>query len=162
MAEPGNTEAAKAFQALLAHATNHRQDCSYIKHYLNDEHATNNYEKAVADYIEQWPDYCEECSGWGGRMGYYDPSPAGVSLSAGGFADFDPCPSCMEEGKCPRCGQESDMLDPDDPEWGGEDFICPECSWAERRSEGIPLDGPYPTECDCWDEDLNLSNDGLM
>ena len=156
MAEPDDLEAVAAFQNMLAKVTNHRFGCSYIKHFLSDEQATDVYEKTLADYAEQWPGYCEECSGWGGRVSYYDPSPVGVGLSAGGFPDYDPCQSCTAQGKCPRCGQESETAH--DPDW--EEFVCPECSWTEGRSEGIPLDGPFPTECNCWEYELDEFNEG--
>ncbi|MEI7770113.1 MAG: hypothetical protein WCI67_09010 [Chloroflexales bacterium] len=58
---------------------------------------------AQAAWDARWPHHCQECGGSGG-IGYsYDPSPAGVSLSAGSMMDYEPCDCFAERGVCPRC-----------------------------------------------------------
>jgi hypothetical protein len=90
------------------------------------------------DFLTKHPHYCKHCNGWGGHASTYDPSPAGVCLSAGSFGDFDPCRHC--EGKCPVC---ADPLDDDEEH-------CTNCD-TTRGQDGIP----DPPECLCWMEEEN-------
>lgn len=62
-------------------------------------------EERQASWKMTWPNYCKTCNGNGGTAYSYDPSPAGVSLSAGSMEDFDPCEVCASQGICPRCGK---------------------------------------------------------
>lgn len=94
-------------------------------------------------YDEQWPSHCTECDGWGGSVGFYDPSPAGVSLGGGYFTEFEPCPHCYEMGHCPRCGGEM----PEDQDLFESDTPCVHCGFKEG-DEGR-LDNP---ECGCVEE----------
>lgn len=92
---------------------------------------------AREEYTGKWPNFCKKCRGWGGFASTYDPSPAGVSLSPGFMYDFDVCPACVEEGICPRCGEQS--LDE-------EGNVCSSCGWTSD-DEGLP---PMH-ECFCWE-----------
>lgn len=56
------------------------------------------------EYDKRYPGYCRACHGWGGDFYSYDPSPSGVGLSAGSIQMGDPCPHCVEQDRCPRCG----------------------------------------------------------
>lgn len=102
----------------------------------------------VHEYIIRWPNYCRKCRGWGGHMDSYDPSPAGVSLSAGRMYEFEPCPDCMDAFRCPRCGRQAlveniddTTVEIDDP----EEARCLNCGW---RMES----GGLPEEVECWCE----------
>ena len=44
--------------------------------------------------------YCMACHGRGGKISTQDPVGDGV----GSETLFDPCPSCLGDGKCPLCG----------------------------------------------------------
>jgi len=101
------------------------------------------YEEAVALYVARWPNYCRKCDGRGGTYYQYDPSPAGISLSPGYMTDFDPCPDCMEHGKCPRCGN---IVWTDD-DFDGDPVTCHVCGWNEESPDAAP----EPPECECWD-----------
>lgn len=91
-------------------------------------------------YTLEWPDYCRNCNGNGAHCYLYDPSPAGVSLSAGYMTDCDPCAVCSENGRCPRCAAET--LN-DDNEYSH----CRVCGWDDEISDGLDL----PFECICYD-----------
>lgn len=84
-------------------------------------------------YVKQWPSYCKTCSGWGGKVSYYDPSPKGVSLSSGQMQEFDTCPDCIEVGLCPRCKCHFDL----DDEKEIEDYECTHCGFIFGESNGI-------------------------
>jgi hypothetical protein len=92
-----------------------------------------NYERLRAAFGLYWPDYCQTCNGLGGSFYHYDPSPGGVSLGSGFMVEFDECPDCIEQGKCPRCGKidywHSWMED--DP------MICPNCEWNSEHAERL-------------------------
>lgn len=62
------------------------------------------HQQVVDEYNRQWPKHCTTCGGWGGSVSYYDPSPSGVGLSPGYMTEYDPCPDCTEQNRCPRCG----------------------------------------------------------
>lgn len=87
-------------------------------------------------YDAAWPNHCPDCRGWGGQVFSYDPSPAGVALSPGVMWDFDPCPTCYETGRCPRCDKAG--IDEDEAK-------CDACGWKE----GDP-GSPESPECLCW------------
>jgi len=108
-----------------------------MKHNPSCDKAFEQHAHDVAEYFVAWPHHCKHCGGWGGAYGYYDPSPSGVSLGSGSMLDFDPCPHCVEEGICPRCGRE--LLDSD-----GFD-VCEHCGFDFYYPEGEP---PEP-ECFC-------------
>lgn len=74
-----------------------------VKH--SEQHKLSCLSRRVADalYVQAWPDHCQTCGGTGIACYSYDPSPAGVSLSAGSMTDCDPCSDCEEKGLCPRC-----------------------------------------------------------
>jgi hypothetical protein len=104
--------------------------------------AAEQHKQDVYNYVTDWPNHCHNCAGWGGFEYQYDPSAYGMSL--GYMTEFDPCPECLEQGVCPRCGKE--VWDEDD--WDGL-VICPECGWDESKPDTVP-DKP---ECDCWIQD---------
>jgi len=114
-----------------------------MEHFKDCVEAQKRYEDAVEAYRKKWPDHCKNCGGWGGFYGEYDPSPAGVSLSPGHMTEFDPCPECMEEGICPRCGEKV---------WDWNEVAedaqgpCSNCGWTEGEDEGLP-EAP-----ECWCE----------
>lgn len=62
---------------------------------------------------------------------YYDPSPAGVSLGGGWMEDADPCPDCIEQGLCPRCGRKCSF----EPAGDNDTLSCPHCEWDSQQAE---------------------------
>jgi hypothetical protein len=91
---------------------------------------------AIAAYRAAWPRACGTCHGWGYFTSTYDPSPAGVSLSAGYMTDVDTCRACLDENTCPRC-----MADwPDDLA-----RTCPACQYECEITPGCPSEH----ECNC-------------
>lgn len=89
--------------------------------------------KEDAEYVIQWPNHCKTCGGWGIFYTDYDPSPAGISLSAGYMTDFDPCNDCVENDTCPRCGR----LLPDDFDYDDFDEPCPHCEFTfDGKTDG--------------------------
>jgi len=111
-------------------------------------------------YWYEWPYHCRTCNGWGGKYSWYDPSPAGVSLSAGQMLvrrqsrrlDFEPCPDCIETCKCPRCG----LIVPEETWLDDVSRPCPFCGW-ETEMEGIPEE----PECRCGPYDSTIYEDAL-
>lgn len=88
---------------------------------------TTNHRRLKAAFAIYWGDHCKTCNGLGGRVFYYDPSPAGVGLSAGWMQDFDPCLDCIEQGLCPRCGKAHDFTE-------GNPLVCPHCEWDSEQA----------------------------
>lgn len=86
------------------------------------------HERLRSAFALKWPNYCTTCNGLGGRIYFFDPSPAGVSLGAGWMEDFDPCPDCLEQGICPRCGAESDSF-------FEEACVCTSCGWDSEQAD---------------------------
>jgi len=72
------------------------------------------------------PDTCRRCGGTGGGWYAEDPSPAGVSLGVGWYWFWEPCPECLDVGRCPRCGAKVDDED-----------RCLSCGWR------VSSDPPY-------------------
>lgn len=97
------------------------------------------YQERLAKYEQEHPHYCRNCQGMGGFLSQYDPSPPGVSLSPGYMTDFDPCDDCVNNGKCPVCGQQTVNEDGDH---------CSECGWDCGENELYAA--PQQPECDCW------------
>lgn len=87
-------------------------------------------------FLEDFPNYCHKCDGWGGHWTRYDPSPSGISLPSGYMEDFDPC-ECVDNGECPRCRQ---MLMMDEKD---EHQVCHYCNWTSEDPEGLPQE-PEP------------------
>lgn len=75
---------------------------------------------------EQVNEACGRCGGTGYIIYKDDPSPPGVSLSPGSMLFSEPCPSCLGEGLCPKCGAAL----------GGDEWaICPKCEWNEEAAD---------------------------
>ena len=102
---------------------------------------------AYRRYVRRWPQFCRKCGAAGEIGGYYDPSPAGVSLSPGRMWDADPC-ECTEAGRCPRCAKpvftEDDWTD-------DENVICPLCGWRYGESDDTAPIPPWSDDCGCWE-----------
>lgn len=105
------------------------------------------YPQALEDeqiYIEAWPGHCTNCHGWGGFVESYDPSPAGVALSPGSIQEYDPCPECLENRLCPRCGSSVDSYE----DWdAGQPARCPGCGFIEEETPGRPFADNEPCSC---------------
>ena len=136
---------------MLTHTTN----CREFNEKIDEERRA---------YEERWPNYCRECGGGGVLCESYDPSPAGVSLSAGSMEFCDPCsgdegtfynrhvkrhlyrpPSrpCVEQGYCPRCAAPA-LIE----HKGYDNDACSNCGWRREKSQTAPP----PGECVCPEE----------
>lgn len=62
-------------------------------------------EREQAAWRAAHPGACEACGGWGGTYypGHFNPRDGGTA------PEFDECPSCLAEGRCPLCGAEWDL-----------------------------------------------------
>lgn len=151
LALSGDDYAVNEYRQIIATKENHSLDCEYIRYHLEIYRDMQRFEAAVAKYTAEWPDHCEQCNGWGGATSYYDPSPAGVGLSPGSFADYEPCFTCLEEGKCPRCSGPADLVESPD---GDEYYACTVCGWDElKKLPGVPDDVPFHMDCTCWEDE---------
>jgi len=91
-------------------------------------------------YASQWPSHCQDCGGNGGTASSYDPSPHGVGLASGVIWDFDPCETCVEQYKCPRCGKRLSEI----ASGGLSCLTMSGCKWNSDSP-----DTPLPPECIC-------------
>lgn len=100
------------------------------------------------EFEEKHPNFCRICGGQGVFYESYDPSPAGVSLGSGSMTDVYLCEECVEQNKCPLCGQET--LNEDGTK-------CSSCEYELDKSPTLPV---LP-ECYCWkgDQYFDLLND---
>lgn len=98
---------------------------------------------ALHTYVSAWPLHCKTCEGVGGIVYRY--SPAGVSLAPGTMQGFDPCPDCIEEGVCPRCGE---VVFSEEAWDAAGEVTCPDCGWNSET----PAACPEQPECLCWIE----------
>ena len=73
---------------------------------------------------DRWPHYCRSCEGWGVLQWEerHDRGYPGEPMS-------EPC-SCIDGGKCPRCGAESIS--------GDDKFFCAECGWNSEHPDVMP------------------------
>jgi hypothetical protein len=113
--------------------TKHKEGCWYPKA-LEEEKR----------YHERWPDACTRCGGWGG-FPWYDHDT--------GLQDYDPCPQCLMEGKCPRCkgGVIAETY------WdAGLVAICENCSFIEATTPGEPPLVEDPCECLGYYDDFDV------
>lgn len=86
------------------------------------------YTAARNAYEQLWPNYCRTCGGLGEI--YVE------DYECGDFTD--PC-SCVEQGKCPRCGSQV---------FGEEETdTCSHCKWEYGETEGCPTDACWCAEC---------------
>ncbi len=114
--------------------------------FCNDRQAK--YKAAIAEYELAHPNYCRKCGGVGGFYTSYDPSPPGVSLSPGYMLDYDPCSECVEQGKCPVCGQETLNDDGDK---------CSSCGWNCEDDQKTAA--PVEPDCECWYYEIDAAEE---
>ena len=129
--------------------SDHKPTCMTVVHEEQDKALQAKWYDAHNTYLQDWPKHCKTCGGWGLHYDTYDPSPAGVSLSAGTMTDVSLC-KCIEDGTCPRCGREPLRVYED--AYNGDWCFCLGCGWTENKTEGSPAP-PELTECDCWSLD---------
>jgi len=99
-------------------------------------------------FMLAYPHHCPECDGMGVHISRYDPSASGVSLSGGYLEDSEPCPSCLEKDRCPKCGESVDWLEYSDI-IQEDHYRCPSCGWRDNDDSQSRFFGNY--ECDCWE-----------
>lgn len=79
-------------------------------------------------WIARWPLYCTNCHGWGA------------------VGEDCACEDCVDEGKCPRCGEPGLTSEGRGDDTTGEG-PCKSCGW--NYDDGRPEPGPY---CACPEE----------
>lgn len=99
-----------------------------MEHTPECEQAQKQREAEIELWEANWPNYCKNCDAWGGFAS--TENVAGRWESTCLMSTWDDCELCIEQGKCPRCGQ---SLFPDDEEgfdkWVSEQAACPFCGW---------------------------------
>lgn len=118
--------------------------------------------KGIRDaYLVKYPNACLSCDATG-QISWYE------SVDKyGGYWMGDICGKCVEQGKCPQCGEMVWNIDELD------DVLnllhCPKCNWSQTKHEGIPPDPNdvlYPCQCMAdeekkWEEELSKHPDWL-
>lgn len=89
-------------------------------------------------WSQKWHNACPDCEGHGYTRG-----------------GEDPCPTCVERGCCPRCGEQAWRED-DFQNAGPRGVTCPFCDWNEASAleygaEQAGLVMPAEMECWCWE-----------
>lgn len=112
------------------------------------------------EYIARYPGYCRACDGWGGDFYDYSPAPGPGSIQMA-----DPCPHCVEKGRCPRCGAQSYALGwLFDSETGrifadglyddhGQPAPCVVCGWKDGDDGRPPTEAELRAEADAWESE---------
>lgn len=100
--------------------------------------------KALREFEWKYPNYCRACGGTGEVCEFFDPSPAGVSLSPGSMMECDPCALCIDDGNCPRCSAPA-IVDRGPLLHEG----CSNCGWQSS----VSAPAPPPGECTCYDDE---------
>ena len=72
---------------------------------------------------------CRTCHGTGQVTYSVNQSPLG-SGEYWPMMMYDPCPNCIEKGKCPKCGYYNGFENQDSP------LKCVKCGWDEDKTEG--------------------------
>jgi DnaJ-class molecular chaperone len=79
----------------------------------------------MSDYATRWPNFCRDCSGYGVTKSSQS-VPYGSTTAS--FDTVDPCESCTNEGRCPRCAKDGlTHEDRGDEETGNGP--CKFCGW---------------------------------
>jgi hypothetical protein len=106
-------------------------------------------EAAAKAYRDAYPNHCPTCRGWGYFTSRGDMVPYGSTWVP--LPDMrEPCGECLGRGRCPRCGEESMVLE-DEGDPGTEDGgPCYTCGWDQDKGE------PEPWECSCDWEDVEV------
>ena len=110
----------------------HSEDCT-VRQILHT--------KAINDWLDQWPDYCEECKGWG-EFQESQSYPYGSTSATHYWSE--PC-ECTENGICARCGEEGLTNEANGDESTG-DGPCKFCGWD--YDDGLAPEYDYPCECE--------------
>lgn len=107
------------------------------------------HEEAIHAYTTQYPNYCRKCNGWGVVSWTENQAPLGSGQNWP-MEMSDPC-TCVEEGKCPRCGEKAINLteEGDFPPDGIP--ACSACGWRDGEPSTAGISPDY--ECDCWYEE---------
>lgn len=100
-------------------------------------------------WMKAWPNHCPVCSGWGvvgdGGGDWVDYGSTKVQLPW----EPDPCDNCIEQGCCPRCGEQI-IADVDAfNDWLENERPCPFCDWQHGKSTDDAK--PEIPECYCWE-----------
>lgn len=113
-----------------------------IEHTQECEQKTEERYKLIQNWRETWPDHCQDCEGEAVKIDQDRHT---------GAVDVDWCPSCLEEGICPRCKFQifpKDRLE----DINTAHPNCLVCGWGqgEQYNEGDVCPPPYQ-ECRCFE-----------
>ena len=89
-------------------------------------------------FQSRYPDYCTAC----GADGFT------YSKDYWGELKQYPCTSCLEQGKCPRCGKQEIVQEPW-KEFAGSYPVCAACNWTSLHEDDDANTLPFPPECYC-------------
>jgi len=85
-------------------------------------------------WLERWPNYCHQCNGWGIVEWTENQAPLGSGQRWPEHFS-EPC-SCLESGKCPRCGEpDIEFTEFSDDTWAD----CRACGWTSRNPDALPV-----------------------
>ena len=125
---------------------------------------TTRQEGLITSWKQRWPKYCRSCGGLGG---HHDPGVYRYPDGSGEPPSFDEC-ECIDEGRCPRCGMDWNILlsSIDDPFYtltstaegyhlveflADNEWPCPCCgwSWGLNSEDVCPLNVSELGPCEC-------------
>lgn len=95
------------------------------------------YQQELAAFEAKYPKYCRQCGATGVISYTENGAPHGEGFWPMPMTDV--CPACVEDGRCPLCGEDL----PEEQYDTGEDFRCPACGWVEGKA-GQPTPPPVP------------------
>lgn len=104
--------------------------------------------EALAAYEYKWPNFCRRCGGTGEDAWIENQAPAGGCHW--GMMMSEPCPHCIGQGKCPRCGVEGQNNFED-----CETLKCFACGWDEGMAGAPEVLNDF--ECGCYEDALEAA-----
>lgn len=122
-----------------------------MKHTARCDANRGSWAEMRAEYVAKWPKSCRKCDASGG-MEVSDRVPYGSTWVS--MPSTEPCPECMEQGKCPRCGFTGMSEDWETP------TPCAQCGWQWGDKPGDRC--PPEWDCDCWEFELDTLAEGVQ
>lgn len=95
-------------------------------------------QQKVDEYHNQWPHACIACNATGVFESFQN-HPYGSTLATEYFEEW--CGSCLDNGICPRCGEEIPAFEDIERL---EDIVCSHCQW---RGRDYTATSPTPYIC---------------
>ena len=99
------------------------------------------YRQELAVFEAKYPRYCRQCGATGAISFTENGAPHGAGYWPMPMVDV--CPSCVENGRCPLCGEDL----PEEQIDTGKQLSCPACGWIEGKAgQPMPPDAPCYAE----------------